>query len=356
MTTNQTYEDYWKITNALTDYNDEKFISTLKICVEFIDEYKDEEYNGDKYKRLQQILIDKTGIHDASVRKSINQLVKMGFIEPFLVSYHKYASEYLSAKTSRKRKSLLSKIVYSNSRLGSSVTKQSDLHQINFLIDTLVEVGSLSREDITALMLVDIKNVTKGYLNREELNYYVNKVREIDFVKRKYNQISHLTNLLGKLDDVVFVGDKLYFTEDAEQLFGDDLEIKQRKRNPYLHLIYKNELKEESRLVFNEEKCMVEKLAFPTLIASHIKPYIQSDEEEEAYNPNNGILLSQNIDGLFDKGKISFNDDGSIIVSSELDEELQSYLQKYSLDSRFLVKERLNFLSFHREHFKEKLK
>ncbi len=353
---NQTYEEYWKITNAFTNYDGEKFLSTLKICVDYIKEYKDEEYNRDKYDRLQQILIERNGLNDASVRKSINQLVKMGFIETFLSSCHKYTDDFLSAKTSRKRKSLLSKIVYSNSKLGSSVTKKSELHQINFLINTLVETGSLSREDITALMLVDIKKVNKGYLNREELDNYVEKVKRIDFVKRKYNQVSHLTNLLGKLDDIVFVGDELYFTEDAKQLFGEDLEIKKRQRNPYLHLIYKNELKEESRYVFNQEKCMVEKLAFPTLIASHIKPYIQSEEEGEAYNPNNGILISQNLDGLFDKGRISFNDDGSIIISSELDEELKKHLQQYSLDSRFLVSERLVFLAFHREHFREKLK
>ena len=35
----------------------------------------------------------------------------------------------------------------------------------------------------------------------------------------------------------------------------------------------------------------VGKLAYPVLIASHIKPFIQSDETE-AYDPNNGLLLA----------------------------------------------------------------
>jgi predicted restriction endonuclease len=45
---------------------------------------------------------------------------------------------------------------------------------------------------------------------------------------------------------------------------------------------------------------MLEKLSYPSLVASHIKPFIKSDDFE-AYDPNNGILLSRNMDILFDK-------------------------------------------------------
>jgi len=120
----------------------------------------------------------------------------------------------------------------------------SKLHQLNFLINTLVEVGKLSEEDIIALMLVDISSVEKGFLTRMELNHYVIIANQINFIERKYNQIDYLTNLLGKLDDIIFVEKELYFTEDAKQIFGENLEITTRKRNPYLHLIYKNQLKE----------------------------------------------------------------------------------------------------------------
>ncbi|MFH0845846.1 MAG: HNH endonuclease signature motif containing protein [Patescibacteria group bacterium] len=352
---NQTYEEYWKITNAFTDYNGDKFLNALRICLDFIDEYKNEKYSEEKYKRLQTLLIEDRNMNGASVRKVINQLVKFGFIEPYLVSYTEEARDYLEAKTNRKRRSLLSKIVYSNSGFYKSVSNKSDLHQISFLVNTMVEVGELSKEDITALMLVDMENLNKDYLDRKELLTYVAKSQEIDFVGRKYNQISHLMNLLGKLDDIIFVDNKLYFTEDAKQIFGEKLEKETRKRNPYLHLIYKNQLKEESYSVFSIEKCMVEKRAYPTLIASHIKPFVQSSDKE-AYDPNNGILLSQNLDGLFDKGKISFEDDGTVITSSELDEELKEYLETYRLDDVFLKEGRKQYLIFHREYFKDKLK
>ena len=38
--------------------------------------------------------------------------------------------------------------------------------------------------------------------------------------------------------------------------------------------------------IYGTSMCVLEKLAYPILIASHIKPFIQSDETE-AYDPNN---------------------------------------------------------------------
>ncbi len=157
----QNYENYWSLTNAFTDYNGEGFLDTLKICVEFIDEFKKGKYSEDKYSRLQNRIVKKLKINLISVRKAINQLVKMGFINSFLVSYNPDSLEYLKAKTNRKRQSLLSKIVYSNSSFNRAVNENSNLHQLNFLINTWVEVGKLKMEEIIALMLVDIASVKK---------------------------------------------------------------------------------------------------------------------------------------------------------------------------------------------------
>lgn len=349
----QNYEEYWSLTNAFTDYNGDKFLTTLKICINFIDEFKYEVYNPEKYNRLQLRIQEILGIDLISIRKAINQLVKMGFINSFLVSYQREAIEYLNAKTNRKRNTLLSKIVYSYSSFNKSINDDSKLHQLNFLINTLVEVGKLSKEDIIALMLVDIDDIKKGFLTRIELNHYVIIANQINFIERKYNQIGYLTNLLRKLDDIVFVNNELYFTEDAKQIFGENLEITTRKRNPYLHLIYKNQLKEESFSMYEDEKCMVEQLSYPILIASHIKPFIKSNEDE-AYDPNNGILLSRNIDSLFDLGYITFSDNGEIIFASHLKKDVKDFISNYSLDDRFINAKRLEYLEYHRNEVFEK--
>lgn len=345
----QNYEEYWSITNAFTDYNGKGFLSTLRISVEFIEEFKQEEYSSEKYTRLQLRIQDIMRIDLISIRKAINQLVKMGFINSFLVSYQKDSIEYLSAKTNRKRNTLLSKIVYSYSSFNKSINEDSQLHHLNFLINTLVEVGRLSQEDIIALMLVDISNKPRGFLTRVELNHYLIIAKQINFIERKYNQIGYLTNLLRKLDDIVFVNNVLYFTEDAKQIFGENLEITTRKRNPYLHLIYKNQLKEESFSIYENEKCMVEQLSYPILIASHIKPFIESNEDE-AYDPNNGILLSRNIDSLFDLGYVTFSDNGEIIFATHLKQDVKDFISNYSLDDRFINPKRLEYLEYHRNN------
>lgn len=56
-----------------------------------------------------------------------------------------------------------------------------------------------------------------------------------------------------------------------------------------------------------------------TLIASHIKPWAQSGNTErlDAYN---GLLLSANLDRLFDRGLVGFADDGRLIRSRRISE------------------------------------
>ena len=54
------------------------------------------------------------------------------------------------------------------------------------------------------------------------------------------------------------------------------------------------------------------------LVASHIKPWRLSLSGERV-DPHNGLLLTPNLDKLFDRGYISFNSDGSIILSQAID-------------------------------------
>lgn len=347
----QNYEDYWKITNAFTDYNGKNFLKTLSICINYIDDTLKIKFNEEKYKNLQKLLVETLDINYISVRKAINQLVKLGFINSQLTGYSDNAIAYLNANTDRKRKSILSKIVYSNSSFNSSITTKSNEHQINFLIKTLVEKGTLSKKEIIALMLVDISSTSKGFLSSDELSYYVRVSEDIGFFNRKYNQISYLTNLLKKLDGLVFIYEDLYFIEDAKRIFGENLDANNlRKRDPYLHNIYKNQLQEESKEFFKSEypKCMLEKISYPVLIASHIKPFIKSNDVE-AYDPNNGLLLSRTIDSLFDLNYITFNFDGEIVFSKQVNDDVIRFWKNYKLEKNILNEERLKYLEYHNQ-------
>ncbi|MHC1682581.1 MAG: HNH endonuclease [Clostridiaceae bacterium] len=84
------------------------------------------------------------------------------------------------------------------------------------------------------------------------------------------------------------------------------------------------------------------------LIASHIKPYLDS-VLDECLDFNNGLLLCANHDKLFDQELISFNDDGTILISEKLSKNDISQLdiinKKISVSN-----EQKKYLKWHREH------
>ena len=85
------------------------------------------------------------------------------------------------------------------------------------------------------------------------------------------------------------------------------------------------------------------------LRASHIKPWMDSTDEERM-DPNNGLLLSANLDALFDKGLITFNPDGRILLSGKLtadDREKLVLTESMSLKQR--TPEQDKYMEYHRE-------
>lgn len=91
------------------------------------------------------------------------------------------------------------------------------------------------------------------------------------------------------------------------------------------------------------------------LVSSHILPYSKCKFKEDMINHNNGLLLCPNHDALFDKGLISFDSSGNIIISSEIDEMLYSDLNinnNMKLDKKYLNDERIKFLAIHRNIMK----
>lgn len=360
---NQIYESYWNYTAAFTDFDGEKFRQVLKSTIDFIDSYKDEPYSAEKYNLAQLQLqedapVNATELVNAlpSQRKRLNQLVKLGFIKPFLTGYAPEVIEFLEAKTSRRRQSVLSKIVYKYANLLNAMTNDVHTHQLTFFIKSLEEVGSISDRDLATLMTIDIEDFGKEYATRDDIEKQYCDVDVEDFVSRKYNQIGHLKNLLGKLDDLSVHDGTVYFKTDADRLFADETH-KTAVRDPYLQRVYKCELEEETCIHYECEtpKCMLDGLSHPILIASHIKPYSHCvDDEKAQFDLNNGLLLNKAFDSLFDLGYISFEDSGIIIPSQTLDEEMKNYLANFSLDKDFLNPKRLAYMDYHRNNVFEK--
>ena len=106
-----------------------------------------------------------------------------------------------------------------------------------------------------------------------------------------------------------------------------------------------------------ENRCCVTGIDIETLlVASHIKPWADSDNAEKL-NPQNGLCLNALHDCAFDRGLIAITDDYSIIVSNTIthctSDAVRKMLlwykgQKINLPSRFLP--RTDFLAWHRNN------
>lgn len=86
------------------------------------------------------------------------------------------------------------------------------------------------------------------------------------------------------------------------------------------------------------------------LIASHIKPWIKSSNEERL-DGNNGLLLSPHIDKLFDYGWISFSDAGKILIANNSIEEIMiSWGININKNVGLFNNKQNTYLEFHREN------
>src|SRR5208282_5221378 len=102
-----------------------------------------------------------------------------------------------------------------------------------------------------------------------------------------------------------------------------------------------------------ERACRITKVErMEHLIASHVRPWRDSNNDERL-DGENGLLLTPTVDHLFDKGFISFEDSGQLIVSPVadpvslkrmgIDREAQVNVGEFSQGQR-------RYLDFHREN------
>ena len=86
------------------------------------------------------------------------------------------------------------------------------------------------------------------------------------------------------------------------------------------------------------------------LIASHIKPWVVSNNFEKT-DPKNGFMFTPTYDKLFDRGFISFESDGTMLVSPWISPMNQKRLDIFNGKKiRMLPTEgREEYLCYHRE-------
>lgn len=99
--------------------------------------------------------------------------------------------------------------------------------------------------------------------------------------------------------------------------------------------------------------CSVTKMSNRDLLrASHIKPWGHSDNSERL-DKSNGLLLTPNLDAMFDKGLVTFQDNGTIKIARKIS---NGDLKKLGVGSSMSIRknkitaEHKIFLAYHREN------
>lgn len=162
-----------------------------------------------------------------------------------------------------------------------------------------------------------------------------------ELIGPEYNEV--LADLQGEAEEVDVVSDEQEIAIKGRTDIGTTAKeqlVKSRRGQG----IFKANVR------LNEKGCRVTGIEDPMhLRASHIKPWRVSNDEEKL-NGCNGLLLSPHVDHLFDKGLISFKDDGTLLLSSALDFEV---LKKWGISPILNVgkfnTEQSVFMAYHRQ-------
>lgn len=103
-----------------------------------------------------------------------------------------------------------------------------------------------------------------------------------------------------------------------------------------------------------EPICRVTKISDTTFLkASHIKPWSESNNLERL-DPYNGLMLAPHVDHLFDKGWISFADNGDMMVSPQLKPQVFSQLGLKKCNVGSFSAKTCRYLDWHRSELYKK--
>jgi len=192
--------------------------------------------------------------------------------------------------------------------------------------------------------------------SNEDIEDLLDKERKLQCNRSKYNKAKDLVNFKSALRKFLQFRKSNFARQQDETILA---ELKSVENDKTLSVtereaIVKSRIGQgmfRNKLVNYWHGCSISAFHhLDLLVASHIKPWKDADNAERI-SVYNGLLLLPNYDKLFDRGYISFDDDGSIIYSRYLDQEDRKLLGMDSHVHLLKVEDRhRGFLAYHREN------
>jgi hypothetical protein len=136
-------------------------------------------------------------------------------------------------------------------------------------------------------------------------------------------------------------------TKELERLAGQGTEVERLVRQRVGQDVFR-----EALLDYWGGTCAVTGLALPDVLrASHAKPWADCTSDEERLDVFNGFLLVAHLDALFDRGLITFDAGGDMVIAADLTAEQRASLHlSEGLRLRWVAPEHQPYLKWHQEH------
>ena len=190
-------------------------------------------------------------------------------------------------------------------------------------------------------------SISRDLVDNDTIINYLkkNKSKRSIYLNENNNDYSDFKAALNKYRK--FIAEKSDLIDDIEAIIKDEIIPKTEKEQLISARIGQGNYR--NKLINLWKKCAVSECKMTELlIASHIKPWKESTNKERL-DRYNGLLLLPNYDKLFDKGLISFEDNGKIIISPLIKEEEYKVLGISPNDKLFKVyPENKRYLEEHR--------
>ena len=143
-----------------------------------------------------------------------------------------------------------------------------------------------------------------------------------------------------------FEKDKINKVTEIEK-YTEELEGKEKEAVVKVRI---NQDKFREKLINKYKKCRLCNVNMnDLLVASHIKPWSISDANEKL-DIHNGLLMCPNHDKLFDRGYISFDDTGRILISERLDDNNRMYMNITAKMKIDIAEENIKYIKYHRKN------
>ncbi|MCK9477175.1 MAG: HNH endonuclease [Candidatus Muirbacterium halophilum] len=189
--------------------------------------------------------------------------------------------------------------------------------------------------------------------NNDTVINFFKELKKMGFVRvpdKNTNEDKNLLNIWNRYEPEKVKEDikKIDNVESIKQITGEEKERLQKYRVNQ-GLFRKKLIK--GRINKGTVKCDLCEIDIQELLnASHIKPWSESNGEEKL-DINNGLLLCPIHDALFDKGFISFEDDGKIVISKKIEQDkYKNFSIKADMNLKKTNSSIVKYLKWHREN------